>query len=59
MTCWDYKPTNAIHADSPGFYTSDKILYLSTKGKIHFKCDVVDGSVVNGLREPILFSCFR
>ena len=21
---WDYKPTNAIHADSPGVYTSDK-----------------------------------
>ena len=23
---WDYKPTNAIHADSPGVYTSDKII---------------------------------
>ena len=23
---WDYKPTNAIHADSPGVYTTDKIL---------------------------------
>ena len=21
---WDYKPTNAIHADSPGIYTTDK-----------------------------------
>ena len=20
---WDYKPTNAIHCDSPGVYTSD------------------------------------
>ena len=23
----DYKPSNAIHADSPGVYTSDKILF--------------------------------
>ena len=21
---WDYKPTNAVHADSAGVYTSDK-----------------------------------
>ena len=21
---WDYKPFNAIHADSPGVYTTDK-----------------------------------
>ena len=53
---WDYKPTNAIHADSPGVYTSYKILNLSTRNKIHIKCDVIDGSVVNGLRHPILFT---
>ena len=28
--CWDYKPTNTIHADSPGAYTNVKILYLGT-----------------------------
>ena len=22
--CWDYKPTNAIQADSPGVYTTEK-----------------------------------
>ena len=27
---WDYKPTNAIHADSPGVYFNDKILNLNT-----------------------------
>ena len=53
---WDYKPTNAIHADSPGVYTSETILNLSTIDKIHFECDVFDGSVVNGIREPVLFS---
>ena len=53
---WDYEPTNAIHADSPCVYNSDKILNLSTMDKIQMKCDCADGSVVNGLRRPILFS---
>ena len=53
---WDYKPTNAIHADSSGVYTSDKILKLSTIDKIHLKCDVLNGSIQNGLRQPIWFS---
>ena len=34
---WDHKPTNAIHADSSGVYTSDKNLYLSTLDKILLK----------------------
>ena len=45
---WDYKP--------PGVYTSDKFLNLNTTNKIHLKCDVKDGSVVNGVRQPILYS---
>ena len=54
---WDYKPTNAIHADSSGVYTSDKnILNLNTIDKIHLKCDCIDGSIQDGLRQPILFS---
>ena len=32
---WDYKPTNAFHSDSPGVYSSDKILSLSTRDKLH------------------------
>ena len=54
---WDYKPTNAIHADAPGVYTSDKvILNLNTINKIHLKCDCIDGSIQDGVRQPILFS---
>ena len=54
---WDYRPTNAIHADSPGVYTSDKIiLNLDTINKIHLKCDCIDGSIQDGVRQPILFS---
>ena len=29
---------------------------LVTTDKIHLKCDCVDGSIVNGIREQILFS---
>ena len=46
---WDYKH----YID----YISQKIINLSTIDKIHFKCDAFDGSVVNGLRQSILF-CF-
>ena len=27
---WDYKPTNAVHADSPVVFTSDKLSNSST-----------------------------
>ena len=40
----------------PGVYTSDKILNLNTTNKIHLKCDCIDGSIQNGLRQPILFT---
>ena len=53
---WDYKPTNAIYADSPGVYTCDKILNFNAIKKIQLKCDVIDGLVVNGIRQPTLFS---
>ena len=29
---------------------------MNTIDKIHLKCDVIDGSVVNGLRQTILYS---
>ena len=45
---WDYKP--------PDVYTSDKILNLNTINKIHLKSDVINGSVVDGIRQPILYS---
>ena len=37
-------------------YISQKIINLNTTKKIHLTSDVIDGSVVNGLRQPILFS---
>ena len=40
----------------PGVYNSDKILNLNTTIKIHLKCDCIDGSIENGLRQTILYS---
>ena len=40
----------------PGVYSSDKILNINTTNKINLKCDCIDGSIQNGLRQPILYS---
>ena len=34
-------------------YISEKIINLSSIDRIHLKCDVIDGSVLNGVRQPI------
>ena len=54
---WDYKPNNSNHILIPGVYPSDKIiLNLNTIDKIHLKCDCIDGSIQNGVRQSILFT---
>ena len=54
---WDYKPSNYNHVLIPGVYPSDKIvLNLNTIDKIYLKCDCIDGSIQDGVRQPILFS---
>ena len=45
---WDFKHYNQ--------YISQKIESLSSTNKIHLKCDFIDGSVVNGTRQPIVSS---
>ena len=45
---WDYKHYNQ--------YLSQKIVNISITNKIHLKCDAIDGSVVDGVRQPILYS---
>ena len=45
---WDCKHFNQ--------YNSQKIVNLSNANEIHLKCDVIDGSLVNGIRQPILYS---
>ena len=45
---WDYKHYNK--------YISQKIVNLGGTNKIHLKCDAIDGSIVDGFRQPILYS---
>ena len=40
----------------PGSYKSDKPINFTGNDKIHLKCNCIDGSIVNGAREPILYS---
>ena len=41
---------------SEGTHKSEKPVMITTTDKVHLKCDCVDGSIVNGIREQILFS---
>ena len=40
---------------STGTHTSEQPVMITTTDKVHLKCDCVDGSIVNGIREQILF----
>ena len=39
----------------PGSYKSDKPINITGTDKIRLKCSCIDGSVVKGVREPILY----
>ena len=39
-----------------GTHTSEKPVMITTTDKVRLKCDCVDSSIVNGIREQILFS---
>ena len=39
-----------------GSYKSDKPIIITGIDKVHLKCDCIQGSIVNGIREPILYS---
>ena len=39
-----------------GSYKSDKPINISGIDKVHLKCDCIQGSIVNGIRESILYS---
>ena len=40
----------------PGSYKSDKPINITGIDKVHLKCDCIQGSIVNGIREPIIYS---
>ena len=39
-----------------GSYKSNKPINITGIDKVHLKCDCIQGSIVNGIREPILYS---
>ena len=39
-----------------GSYKSDKPINITGIDKVHLKADCIQGSIVNGVREPILYS---
>ena len=39
-----------------GWYKSDKPINITGIDEVHLKCDSIQGSIVNGIREPILYS---
>ena len=40
----------------PGSYKSDKPINITGIDKVHLKADCIQGSILNGCREPILYS---
>ena len=40
----------------PGSNKGDRPINITRVDKNHLKCDCIQGSIVNGIREPILFS---
>ena len=39
----------------PVSYKGDKPVNITGIDKVHSKCDCIDGTIVNGIREPILY----
>ena len=39
-----------------GSYKGDRPINITGVDKVHLKCDCINGSIVNGAREPILYS---
>ena len=40
----------------PGSYKGDRPINSTGIDKVHLRCDCIHGSIVNGVREPILYS---
>ena len=47
---------DGFYQNIPGSYKSNRPINITGIDKIHLKCDCIQGSFVNGIREPILYS---
>ena len=41
---------------TPGIYENEKPIYITGIEKVNLKFDCINGSMVNGVRQPILYS---
>ena len=47
---------DGFHQFIAGLYEGDRLINITGIDKVHLKCDCINGSIVNGIREPILYS---
>ena len=47
---------NGFYQLIAGSYESDKPFIITSIDNVHLKCDCIDSSIVDGIREPILYS---
>ena len=50
------KDIEGFYKNLTGSYKSDKPNNITGIDKIHLKCDCTQGSIINGIREPIWYS---
>ena len=54
--CYPLNDIDSHYQSIAGSYKSDKPINITGIDKIHLKCDFIQGSIINGVREPILYS---
>ena len=65
-TTLGFTRSHSYHLDNiAGFYQlivgskkSDRPINITGSDEVHLKCDCINGSIVNSVREPNLYSCF-
>ena len=54
--CYPLDDIDGFYQIIAGSYKRDRPINITGIDKIHLKCDCIQGSIVNGIREPILYS---
>ena len=54
--CYPLDDIDSHYQIIAGSYKGDRPINITGIDKIHLKCDCIQGSIVNGIREPILYS---
>ena len=54
--CYPLDDIEGFYQLIAGTYKSDRPISITGIDKVHLKCGCIQGSIVNGIREPILYS---